>query len=122
MSGLISKRSRPADRCGRARIQYLIANELVTDELYAALAEIATAEIGTAEIDWAKIKDLVSGRAIFTQGRRRVSNVHSRSAVTEANMVSLTVGELIVRGADGLFYAVGVDGEGNVITYAKAGQ
>lgn len=102
----------------RARIEYLIANELVTDELYAALAEIATAEIGTAEIDWAKIKDLVSGRAIFTQGEAGQMYI-ADLAVTEANMVSLTVGELIVRGADGLFYAVGVDGEGEITTTLK---
>lgn len=102
----------------QARIQYLIANELVTDELYAALAEIATAEIGTAEIDWAKIKDLVSGRQIFTEGvggKLYIADL----AVTEANMVSLTVGELIVRGADGRFYAVSVDGEGNITTELK---
>lgn len=102
----------------QARIQYLIANALVTDELYAALAEIATAEIGTAEIDWAKIKDLVSGRQIFTEGvggKLYIADL----AVTEANMVSLTVGELIVRGADGLFYAVGVDVEGNITTTLK---
>lgn len=102
----------------QARIQYLIANELVTDELYAALAEIATAEIATAEIDWAKIKDLVSGRAIFEQGTGGKLYI-ADLAVTEANMVSLTVGELIVRGADGRFYAVSVDGEGNITTELK---
>ena len=101
-----------------ARIQYLIANELVTDELYAALAEIATAEIGTAEIDWAKIKDLVSGRQIFTEGAGGKLYI-ADLAVTEANMVSLTVGELIVRGADGRFYAVSVDGEGQITTELK---
>lgn len=102
----------------RARIEHLIANELITDELYAALAHIATAQIGTAEIAWAKIKDLVSGRQIFEQGvggKLYIADL----AVTEANMVSLTVGELIVRGADGRFYAVGVDEEGNVTTELK---
>ena len=102
----------------RARIEYLIAHELVTDELYAALATIATAKIGTAEIDWAKIKDLVSGRQIFEQGvggKLYIADL----AVTEGNMVSLTVGELIVRGADGRFYSVSVDEEGEVVTQLK---
>lgn len=101
-----------------ARIQYLVANHLVTDDLYAALAEIATAEIETANINWASIKDLVSGRQIFEQGTGGKLYI-ADLAVTEANMVSLTVGELVVRGADGRFYAVGVDSEGNVQTELK---
>ena len=40
-------------------------------------------------------------------------------AVTEANMASLTVGELIVKGADGSFYAVSVDEDGIVTTTKK---
>lgn len=40
-------------------------------------------------------------------------------AVTEANMASLTVGELVVRGADGCFYAIAIAEDGTVTTTKK---
>ena len=86
--------------------------------LTAAFTAIANASIGSADIDWAHIKDLATDTAIITQGvggKLYIADL----AVTEANMVSLTVGELIVRGADGGFYAVSVDGAGNITSTRK---
>ena len=86
--------------------------------LTAAFTAIANASIGTADIDWAHIKDLATDTAIITQGvggKLYIADL----AVTEANMVSLTVGELIVKGQDGGFYAVSVDGEGNIVSTRK---
>lgn len=132
----------------RAHINDLVAGTITTDQLYANLAtialaqittaniknanidwatintltakiaEIANAEIGTANIDWAHIKDLVTDTAIFTEGVGGKLYI-SRLAVTEANMVSLTVGELVVKGNDGNFYALTVDGSGNVVPVKK---
>ena len=121
-----------------ARIREIVADQVYTDELYAVLAElnraiiqradiqwadieslqaavakIARAAIGTADIDWAQIRDLITGTAIITQGEAGKLFI-SRLAVTEANMVSLTTGELVVKGADGRFYAITVDAEGNI--------
>lgn len=161
-----------------ARIDYLIANNLMTDELYAAVARIAqanlttavigsadiawgeitdlttqvaqiakaqistanidaaninwadittlntamanmvTAEIQTADIDHGHIKDLTTDTAIITRGVGDQLYI-SRLAVTEANMVSLTVGELVVRGHDGRFYAVTVNESGEIHTVLK---
>ena len=132
----------------KARIGTLIAENLTTDELYAriatiavaqitaanietanitwadiedltaAIASIVQAEIGIADIDWAHIKDLVTGTAIIAQGVAGELYI-ARLAVTEANMVSLTVGELIVRGEGGIFYTVSVDSAGNIVTTPK---
>lgn len=82
------------------------------------VANIALAEIGTADIDWAQIKDLIAGTSILTKGVGG-EFYFSKLAVTEANMVSLTVGELLVKGADGTFYTVGVNESGEVITTPK---
>ncbi len=126
-----------------AKIQEIVSHSLTTDELYAALAALnkaviehadiqwadietlkaavaalAQANIGTADIGWAQIKDLITGAAIFTEGVGGKLMI-SRLAVTEANMVSLTTGELIVKGADGCFYSVTVDAEGNIQTELK---
>lgn len=102
----------------RARIEYLITENLVTDELYTALATIASAEIGTADINWANIKDLVTGRTVFQEGvggKLYIADL----AVTEANFAALTVGELVVKGSDGRFYALTVDVDGNLTTTLK---
>lgn len=126
-----------------ARLQEIIAGSITTDELYVAMADItkatietadiawaeieylkaavavmAQAEIGTADIDWAHIKDLATDTAIITEGVGGQLFIN-RLAVTEANMVSLTVGELVVKGADGRFYAVSVDDNGTIQTTLK---
>ncbi|MDI9519868.1 MAG: phage tail spike protein [Bacillota bacterium] len=132
----------------KARLGTLIAQGLTTDELYAriatiavaqitaanietaniqwadiedlttAIASIVTAQIGTADIDWAHIKDLVTDTAILTQGVGG-EFYFSKLAVTEANMVSLTTGELILKGTDGRFYSLSVDGEGAPVATLK---
>ena len=61
------------------------------------------ADVGTADIDWSHIKDLATDTAIITQGTAGELYI-AKLAVTEANMVSLTVGELVVKGSDvGIF-------------------
>jgi phage minor structural protein len=99
------------------RVEEAVAGTVTTDKLRAAFANIANVEIGLANIDYAKIKDLVTDTAIITTGVSGQLFI-SRLAVTEANMVSLTVGELLVKGDDGAFYRIGVDEEGNVVTTA----
>ena len=86
--------------------------------LTAAVASMVKANIETADIDWAHIKDLATDTAIITQGVGGELYI-AKLAVTEANLVSLTVGELVVKGADGHFYAVSVDDSGNVVSTLK---
>lgn len=83
------------------------------ESLQAAIADITSAEIQNVEIDFARIKDLSADTAIITKGTAGELYI-SRLAVTEANMVSLSVGQLMVKGKDGAFYAVSVDEQGNV--------
>ena len=83
------------------------------ESLQAAIADITSAEIQNADIDFAKIKDLSADSAIITKGVGGELYI-SRLAVTEANLVSLSVGQLMVKGADGAFYAISVDDAGNI--------
>lgn len=131
-----------------AEIERLAAGEITTDQLYASIATIAAAQItaanidkaniewaditslmaeiadmvnasiGTADIDFARIKDMVTDTAIITKGVGGELYI-AKLAVTDANMVSLTAGELIVKGKDGGFYALTVDDAGNVQTVRK---
>ena len=88
-------------------------------QLQADIAKLVNANIQTADIDWAQIKDLVAGTAIIEKGVNGKLYV-ADLAVTEANMASLTVGELIVKGADGCFYALSIAEDGTVTTEKKS--
>ena len=88
-------------------------------QLQADIAKLVNANIQTADIDWAQIKDLTAGTAIIEKGVNGKLYV-ADLAVTEANMASLTVGELIVEGADGCFYALSIAENGTVTTEKKS--
>lgn len=76
-------------------------------------ASIGTAQIKDAKIDWAKIYDLTADTAIMSEGVGGKLYI-ARLAVTEANMTSLTVGELMVKSEDGNFKRLTVDADGHV--------
>ena len=88
-------------------------------QLQADIAKLVNANIQTADIDWAQIKDLTADTAIIEKGVNGKLYV-ADLAVTEANMASLTVGELIVKGADGCFYALSIAEDGTVTTEKKS--
>ena len=88
-------------------------------QLQADIAKLVNANIQTADIDWAQIKDLTAGTAIIEKGVNGKLYV-ADLAVTEANMARLTVGELIVKGADGCFYALSIAEDGTVTTEKKS--
>lgn len=80
--------------------------------LSAVIANITAAKVGEIDIDFARIKDLVAGKTIFTQGEAGELYI-ADLAVTEGNMVRLSLGQLLLKGADGGYYevVVGEDGE-----------
>ena len=88
-------------------------------QLQADIAKLVSADIQTADIDWAQIKDLTAGTAIIEKGVNGKLYV-ADLAVTEANMASLTVGELIIKGTDGCFYALSIAEDGTVTTEKKS--
>ena len=81
-------------------------------------AVLGTANIDWAHIEWADVQNLVSENSIFTKSLTGQMYIRDL-AVTEANIVSLSVGELIVKGNDGAFYAVTVDERGEIVTIQK---
>ena len=109
----ISKAQITAASIDEAKIDWAAITSLT-----AATAEIVKAQMRTADIDWSHIKDLATDTAVITQGTAGELYI-ARLAVTEANMVSLTVGELVVKGSDGHFYSVSVDESGQVVTTLK---
>lgn len=86
--------------------------------LEAVSAEIADLLVKNAKMDFAQIRQLGVDDVMIGKGMGGKLYI-ADLAVTEANMVSLTVGELIVKGEDGGFYAVLVDDQGNIRTERK---
>lgn len=101
-----------------AKLKEAEINWAEIESLQASIAEIASAKLKDADIDWARIKDLTTGTAIIERGINGKLYV-ADLAVTEANMASLTVGELIVKGSDGSFYSLSVNDTGEVVTTKK---
>ena len=129
----------------KARINELVAGSITTDQLYVDLAAIAIAQIttanidqaniswasinaltsviasiantqiGTAHIDYAKIVDMVTQTAIITTGTAGQLYI-ARLAVTDANMVQLTAGKIMLKAANGNFVQLIADGQGGVTT------
>lgn len=123
-----------------AYIQKLSAGEITTDKLYAAIANITKATIQNAEIAWAtidslqaaiaeivsakidiadidfgRIKDLDVDEAIIREGVAGELYI-DRLAVTDASILSATLGKLVLKGADGLYYQVTVQADGTITT------
>ena len=88
------------------------------NDLNATIANLSQAEIKAASIDWAQLKTMVGDHAIIAEmvnDKMYIADL----AVTDANMAHLTVGELVVKGRDGKFYSVTVDGDGKITSSEK---
>ena len=106
-----------AEKIGASQINatHIGANEVIADSANIKNGVITNLKVSTAGIDFAKLKDMVAGTAIITEGVGGQLYI-ARLAVTEANMVSLTVGELMLRTSSGGFVRLIADGQGGVTT------
>lgn len=123
--------------------QSIVTEYLSAEQFEALVANIVYLTVRSAEIDWASIGELQTvifsavsatlqsarisfaqidtetvGNALITQGVGGKFFIE-RLAVVEGNMVSLSVGELVVKGTNGKFYTFHIDEEGNVTTTEK---
>ena len=96
-----------------ARMQNVQITAAQISDLNAVVAELVTADIGDAEIGFAQVKDLVTGEAIITQGEAGQLFI-AKLAVSEANMVGLSVGELLLKDSEGEFVRLTVNADGHV--------
>lgn len=89
--------------------------ELNVEQIRADIAEMGIANIDSADIGFAQIKDLVSNTAIIREGLGGKLYI-DRLAVTDAQILSLTTGNLIVQSTDGKLYSVYIDEDGEIHT------
>lgn len=91
------------------------SGNITTDKLAANLADIITLYAGTGQFDLATIKHLLS-EALILQDGQAGSMMITNLAVTSANMLNATIGELVLKGDDGLYYRVHVGSDGTIHT------
>ena len=81
--------------------------------LASALAEFVSLHAATGEFDFAAIQNLVSKALSLDQGA--MDTVYIKNlAVTGANMLSATLGKLVVKGDDGKYYRLFVSADGRI--------
>ena len=102
-----------AIEAGAAKIADLKASDIQTDSLAAALAAFTVITCGTATFDAATIQHLVASTMnleMGTAGQVFIRNL----AVEYAQMIGASIGNLCIKASDGGYYAIDVDGSGNV--------
>ena len=96
-----------------AYLMTLDADSIYTDELSAQLARVQTLIAGTAEFDQATVAHLVAqalNLEFGVAGEVFIKNL----AVQYAQIVSASIGNLVIKAADGNYYQLTVDENGNV--------
>ena len=89
------------------------ADSIFTDELAAQLARLQTLIAGTASFDQATIQHLVAEAMNLEYGVAGEVFIKNL-AVQYAQIVSATIGDLVIKAADGNYYQLNVDENGNV--------
>ena len=95
--------------------QSINAGSVTTDKLAAALAEVISLQAKTGDFDLATVQNLLSEALILQQGQAG-SMMITNLAVTSANLLNATIGELVLKGSDGQYYRVYVGADGTIHT------
>lgn len=95
--------------------QSIEAGQISADKLATNLAEVITLTAGTGKFDLATIKNLLSEALILQQGQAGSMHI-TNLAVTSANLLNATIGELVLKGSDGLYYRVYIGADGIIHT------
>lgn len=96
-------------------VENINAGNVQADKLGAALANFVTMYAGTGEFDFATIQNLVA-KALSLEQASAESVYIKNLAVTSANLLSATLGKLVLKGDDGRYYRVFVGSDGSIST------
>ena len=102
-----------------AHINEIVAGNITSDRLYSALASFVVLAAGTASFDTAAIKNLLSEALILNEGIADSMYI-TNLAITSANILNATLGELVIKGEDGLYYRIMVGSDGAIRTEAAS--
>lgn len=99
----------------QAKIGEIVAGKITSDELFAAILGAVKLSAETGSFTFAEIKNLLANTLFVVQGVGEKVQIANLS-VTEANIVSLSVGDLLIRNENGEMVRIYVDGDGNIQT------
>lgn len=93
----------------------IAVGDVRTDRLAAQLAKVVSLQAAVGDFDFAAAQNLVAGALSLERGA--AESVYIRNlAVTSANLLSATLGNLVIRGSDGRYYRVFVGSDGGIGT------
>lgn len=96
-------------------VENISAENIQTDRLGAVLAEFVSMYASVGAFDFATIQNLVAKAMSLEQGA--AESVYIKNlAVTSANLLSATLGNLVIKGNDGKYYRVFVGSTGEIGT------
>ena len=95
--------------------QDIEAGRISTDVLAAVLADLVTVQAKVGTFDLSTVQNLVSSALTLQRGQANSMYI-TNLAVTSANLLNVTVGKLVIKGDDGLYYEVGVGANGVIRT------
>lgn len=96
-------------------VENISAENIQTDRLGAVLAEFVSMYASVGDFDFATIQNLVAKAMSLEQGA--AESVYIKNlAVTSANLLSATLGNLVIKGNDGRYYRVFVGSTGEIGT------
>jgi len=99
----------------QAKIGEIVAGKITTDELFTAILDAVKLSAETGNFTFAEVQNLLANTMFVVQGvgdKIQIANL----SVTEANIVSLSVGDLLIRNENGEMVRLYVDADGNVLT------
>ena len=99
----------------QAKIGEIVAGKITTDELFAAILGAVKLSAETGSFTFAEVKNLLANTLFVVQGVGEKVQIANLS-VTEANIVSLSVGDLLIRNEEGEMVRIYVDADGNIQT------
>lgn len=96
-------------------VENINAENIQTDRLGAVLGEFVTLYASVGEFDFATIQNLVAKVLSLQQGA--MDTVYIKNlAVTSANLLSATLGNLVIKGDNGKYYRVFIGSDGSIRT------
>lgn len=103
---------------GAVTADKISATDITAINAKLGVADIARAEIGVADINYLQVKDLTAGSAFLGQAVIQEGLANKlfipRLSVAYAQMVSATIGDLVIQATNDNFYKIDVDMAGNV--------
>lgn len=99
----------------QAKIGEIVAGKITSDELFAAILGAVKLSAETGSFTFAEVKNLLANTLFVVQGVGEKVQIANLS-VTEANIVSLSVGDLLIRNENGEMVRIYVDADGNIQT------